>query len=143
MTIRDSSFFKIFRAIGALLIGKTYVSSFKTINGSIWWDDEKNHGVASFDRLYKTTAIGVVNENAAYIYFPTHVQVKIHYHDCSNCLATGVFDFSDHPVMCEMCKGTGKKETSRQYLAKLKLHKIMLRSQLENWIDQLAKHPFV
>jgi hypothetical protein len=109
---------RLILAIWSLLQGKTYVSDFKTINGSVWWDNEREKTVASFERIYSTTAIGKVTPSSAYIYLPSKIQVRIQYHE-------------------------NGKEASRQYLAQLKLHKVMLRHELERWIDRVAKHPFV
>jgi hypothetical protein len=52
-----------------LIRRKRYVSKLLMVNASVWWDRE-GESIASFQRITKSTAIGLINKQSAKIYFP-------------------------------------------------------------------------
>lgn len=67
-------FLKAIRAIGHYIAGGKYISSFKAINGSVWWENEEKKLIASYDEILTTTAIGLVTTTSAHIYFPRNIK---------------------------------------------------------------------
>lgn len=111
MKIHDNSFFKIIRALFALITGGRYISSIKMVNASVWWENQDKLIVSSFEEIKVSTAIGYVNSVSAKIYMPVRIT------------KSGV-----HPIM---------------YQAELKAKLIMLPDQLEKWVDEIDRHPFI
>ena len=65
---------KIFRILWSHLRGEKFVSDFKMVGSSLWWDKEWL-SVSSFDKIKMSTAIAVRSETSVKIYFPKEIQI--------------------------------------------------------------------
>jgi len=108
----------LFRLIWALITRKRYVSKLLMVNGSAWWD-QTGLTVSSFEKITKSTAIWALTDESAKLYFPVKITEKTKFGD---------IDSYEYPTL---------------YRAEVKLHTIMMKQELEKWVEKVDKNPFI
>ena len=88
------------------------------VNVSVWWD-QTGLTISSFEKITKSTAIGSLTGESAKLYFPVKITTKTKY---------GSIDAMEYPTI---------------YIAEVKLHTIMMKQELEKWVEKVDKNPFV
>lgn len=106
---------KALRALWAIVRGKRYVSKVLMVGVSVWWDED-GKSIRSFQKLTKSTAIGAISGQSAKIYLISKVSMTAH---------------------------NAPYDLTVIHLADVKLHTIMMRFEIEGWVNEVEKNPFV
>lgn len=106
---------KTLLTLWSLIRGKRYISNVLMIGVSAWWDEDSK-SVRSFQQITRNTAIGALVGTSAKIFLPHKVR------------KTAFSSPHDLTVI---------------YQADVTLHTIMMKFDLEKWVIEVDKNPFV